>query len=311
LISALQLLAQSGAASADGVICLAIEEPELFQHPIQVQTFAKVLRDLAEDEGKRIQVTYPTHGPYFLEAKHFDQVRRLSRTADEIPVVAVHWATLKAVKVRLVGILKPASVERQLDGVVTNRLGVALFAHRALLVEGPTDAAVVGGIADKSGVGSLEASGLSVVEVEVGGKTSIPLAHAILTELGILAYALFDADQGYQTRATVSGKDPAKIVEERSGHVAANRMSLKYFALADEDFPAEFVGESVAIFVDHIEAFIEQHWPEWGQACRDVEAASGVMLAKNQSARRTATLQAGGSTPQMLMDVIARSQGAA
>src|SRR5256885_1849030 len=42
LISALQLLAQSGAAAADGVICLAVEEPELFQHPIQAQTFAKV-----------------------------------------------------------------------------------------------------------------------------------------------------------------------------------------------------------------------------------------------------------------------------
>jgi len=309
LISALQLLAQSGAASADGVICLAIEEPELFQHPIQAQTFAKVLRDLAEDESKRIQVTYATHSPYFLEAKHFDQVRRLSRTADEIPVVTAHWATLEAVKRRLEGVLKSASVDRQLDGVVTNRLGVALFAHRALLVEGPTDAAVIGGIADKSGVGSLEASGLSVVEV--GGKSSIPLAHAILTELGIPAYALFDADQGYETRAIASGKDPAKILEERSGHVAANRMNLKYFALAEEDFPTETVGESVAIFTDHLEAFIGQHWPEWSQACRDVEAASGVILAKNQSAYRTATLQADGSTPQMLMDVIALSQGAA
>ena len=78
LISALQLLAQSGSASAEGVICLAIEEPELFQHPIQAQAFAKVLRSLAEDVGKRIQVTYATHSPYFLEARHFDQVRRLT-----------------------------------------------------------------------------------------------------------------------------------------------------------------------------------------------------------------------------------------
>lgn len=85
LISALQLLAQSGAASAEGVICLAIEEPELFQHPIQAQTFAKVLRSLAEDAGKRIQVTYATHSPYFLEARHFDQVRRLTRSSDATP----------------------------------------------------------------------------------------------------------------------------------------------------------------------------------------------------------------------------------
>lgn len=84
LISALQLLAMSGAASAEGVICLAIEEPELFQHPIQAQTFAKVLRSLAEDSGKRIQVTYATHSPYFLEARHFDQVRRLTRSTHDI-----------------------------------------------------------------------------------------------------------------------------------------------------------------------------------------------------------------------------------
>lgn len=309
LISALQLLAQSGAASADGVICLAIEEPELFQHPIRAQTFAKVLRDLAEDEGKRIQVTYATHSPYFLEAKHFDQVRRLSRTASETPVVTVHWATLEAVKRRLEGVLKSASVDRQLDGVVTNRLGVALFAHRALLVEGPTDAAVIGGIADKSSVGSLEASGLSVVEV--GGKSSIPLAHAILTEMGIPAYAVFDADQGYETRATASGKDPVKIAEERASHVAANRMNLKYFALAEVDFPAETVGESVAIFADHLEAFIEQHWPGWAVACAAVEEESGVVLAKNQLAYRSATLNATGEVPEMLLNVLARSRGEA
>ncbi|HFN3717480.1 TPA: ATP-dependent endonuclease, partial [Enterobacter hormaechei] len=89
LISALQLLAQSGAASADGVICLAIEEPELFQHPIQAQAFAKVLRSLVEDPDKCIQVTYATHSPYFLEARHFDHVRRLTRSSGETPTVTI------------------------------------------------------------------------------------------------------------------------------------------------------------------------------------------------------------------------------
>lgn len=98
LISSLQLLAQSGSASADGVICLAIEEPELFQHPIQAQAFAKVLRSLAEDADKRVQVTYATHSPYFLEARHFDQVRRLTRLPSETPVVSVHAVSIEDVK---------------------------------------------------------------------------------------------------------------------------------------------------------------------------------------------------------------------
>ncbi|MDQ0084481.1 hypothetical protein J2W35_004850 [Variovorax boronicumulans] len=183
LISALQLLAQSGAASAEGVICLAIEEPELFQHPIQAQTFAKVLRSLAEDAGKRIQVTYATHSPYFLEARHFDQVRRLTRSSGDAPLVTIHFVTVADVKTKLNGVLSADTVDRQLDGIVANQLAVALFAHRAFLVEGTTESSVFYGIGDRTSLGSLEAAGVSIVPV--GGKTSVPLVHAILTLIGI------------------------------------------------------------------------------------------------------------------------------
>lgn len=304
LISALQLLAQSGAASSEGVICLAIEEPELFQHPVQAQTFAKVLRALAEDTGKRIQVTYATHSPYFLEARRFDQVRRLTRSTDPIPIVTVHSATAADVKAKLAGVVKESVVDRQLDGVVTAQLSVALFANRALLVEGATESSVFYGIGDRSGVASLEAAGVSIVPV--GGKQSIPLAHAILSSLGIPAYALFDADGGFEKRAKAKGKEQNKIDEERANHVAANRSALKYFNRAQEDFPAAVVADNVAIFDDHLEAFLSASWPEWDSACAAVEAAAGITLGKNQLAYRTATLAASGSVPEVLDQILTR-----
>lgn len=307
LISALQLLAQSGAASAEGVICLAIEEPELFQHPIQAQTFAKVLRSLAEDSGKRIQVTYATHSPYFLEARHFDQVRRLTRSSDETPVVTVHFATVADVKTKLNGVLNADTVDRQLDGIVANQLAVALFAHRAFLVEGTTESSVFYGIGDKTSLGSLEAAGVSIVPV--GGKTSIPLAHAILTSIGIPVYTLFDADGGFEARAKANGKAQDKIDEERKTHVAANRVALKYFARTEEDFPSALVADEVAIFEDQLEVFLSANWPEWITACTKVEAAAGIKLAKNQLAYRTATLKAEGAVPAMLMQILAKAEG--
>lgn len=307
LISALQLLAQSGAASAEGVICLAIEEPELFQHPIQAQTFAKVLRSLAEDAAKRIQVTYATHSPFFLEARHFDQVRRLTRSSDETPVVTVHLATVAAVKAKLNGVLRPDTVDRQLDGIVANQLAVALFAHRAFLVEGTTESSVFYGIGDKSSLGSLEAAGVSIVPV--GGKTSIPLAHAILTLIGIPVYALFDADGGFEAHAKANGKAKDKIEEDRKSHIAANRAALKYFGLSEEDFPSAIVSDEVAIFEDHLEAFLSEKWTEWFTACKKVEAAAGIRLAKNQLAYRTATLEAEGEVPRMLIEVLAKAKG--
>jgi predicted ATP-dependent endonuclease of OLD family len=307
LISALQLLAQSGAASTEGVICLAIEEPELFQHPIQAQTFAKVLRSLAEDAGKRIQVTYATHSPYFLEARHFDQVRRLTRSSDEIPVVTVHLATVADVKTKLNGVVSADTVDRQLDGIVANQLAVALFAHRAFLVEGTTESSVFYGIGDKTSLGSIEAAGISIVPV--GGKASIPLTHAILTSIGIPVYALFDADGGFEARAKANGKAQSKIDEERKGHVAANRAALKYFGRTEEDSPSAIVADQVVIFEEHLESFLSANWAEWITACKNVEAAAGISLAKNQLAYRTGTLKAEGAVPEMLMGILAKVEG--
>ena len=304
LISALQLLAQSGTASAEGIICLAIEEPELFQHPIQAQAFAKVLRSLAEDEGKRIQVTYATHSPYFLEARNFHQIRRLTRSTDEARVVTIHFATMADVKVKLNGILPPETVDRQLDGMVANQLAIALFAHRAFLVEGTTEASVFYGIGDRILLGSLEASGVSIVPV--GGKTSIPLAHAILTSIGIPVYALFDADGGFEARARENGKKKEKIDEERGNHSRENRTLLKYFVRAEEDFPSAVVADEVAILEDNLETLMLKNWNEWIIACKSVETDAGINLAKNQLAYRLATLKAEGKVPEMLLEILAK-----
>ncbi len=307
LISALQLLAQSGAASAEGVICLAIEEPELFQHPIQAQTFAKVLRSLAEDASKRIQVTYATHSPYFLEARNFHQVRRLSRSLDENPLVTVHLTTVAEVKAKLAGVLSDSTVDRQLDGIVANQLSVALFAHRAFLVEGTTESSVFYGIGDRTSVGVLEAAGISIVPV--GGKSSIPLAHAILSSIGIPVYALFDGDRGFEARAIANGKTQQKINEERMSHVSANRTALRYFGRTEEDFPSACVTNELAIFEDHLESFLEANWAEWFAACSAIEAAAGVSLAKNQLAYRVATLAAEGVVPAVLTQILAKAEG--
>lgn len=307
LISALQLLAQSGAASAEGVICLAIEEPELFQHPIQAQAFAKALRSLAENPGKRIQVVYATHSPYFLEARHFDQVRRLTRSSGENPMVTVHFTTVVDVKAQLNGVLSAETVDRRLDGFVTNDLAVALFANRAFLVEGTTESSVFYGICDRTALGSLEAAGVSIVPV--GGNTMIALAHAILKSIGIPVYALFDADGGFEARAKANGKDAKKIDDERKTHVAANRAALKYFGRTEEDFPSAVVADEVAIFEDNLEGFLSASWPEWGTACNDVEDTAGIVLKKNQLAYRTATLKAEGAAPEMLMQILAKAEG--
>jgi putative ATP-dependent endonuclease of the OLD family len=153
LISALKLLAERGAAVGNkGVICLAIEEPELFQHPVQARAFATVLRALAEDPAQGFQVTYATHSAYFIEPRHFEQVRRITRMTGAGPQswrVKLSHVTLTDVCKRLDGYMTPDQVRKQIDGVCLNRLGDALFADGVALVEGDTDQAVIEGAAER------------------------------------------------------------------------------------------------------------------------------------------------------------------
>ena len=302
LISALQVLAESAATATEGVFCLAIEEPELFQHPTQAQAFARVLRTLAEDPNKRVQVVYATHSPFFIEARHFDQIRRLTRSTDERPIVTVHSSTVESVKQCLKGILKPNTIDRQLDALSDGRLSAALFASKALVVEGPTDSAVFYGVGDRETPAKFEAAGLAVVPAY--NKNSVPLAHAVLTSLGIPSYAVFDADSGFEARAIENGKEQSKIDEEKADHVAVNRKLMRYFNLAEEDFPAQTVESTAAIFGDHLEAYLASEWPEWITSCAAVEATSGTSLNKNPHAYRIATAQAGGSIPEMLTQIL-------
>lgn len=308
LISALQLLAQSGAASTEGVICLAIEEPELYQHPIQAQTFAKVLRSLAEDADKRMQVTYATHSPYFLEARHFDQVRRLSRSSGKNPSVSIQYASVEDVKAKLSTTIQPDQVSRQLDGIMTDRLSVALFSSCVLLVEGSTEAAVFYGIGDRGVMGRLESQGLTIVSA--GGKNGIPLIHAILSCLGIPTYVLFDGDSGFEARAREAGRKLNEIIAERTKHSTENRNLLRYLGENEVDFPSDQIGTHTATLSDRLESYLEANWPEWFQAFAALEKEAGIELGKNQYAYRTATISATGKIPELLHQILMKASGA-
>ncbi|PVE17449.1 ATP-dependent endonuclease [Arthrobacter sp. Bz4] len=305
LISSLQMLAEDGAASAKGTIFLAIEEPELFQHPVQAQAFAKILRSLAENTGKNIQVSYATHSPYFIDGSKFDQIRRLTRGPQPDRRVTVHACSLSKIEERLSGVVTPEQVRKQLEGVVSSRLSSAVFANAALIVEGTTDGAILEGVADRQATGRMEASGVAVVPA--GGKTSLALPHAILTCMGIPTYSVFDADAGVEDRAVQDGKSPTDVRNDVNNNHKMNRNNLKYFGLPEVDIPDQQVTDHVAIVGDHIEALLDQEWLEWREAYNVHESSTGEVLAKNQAGYRVVTRAAAGSPPEILSSILVKT----
>jgi len=103
-------------------IVIAIEEPELYQHPNRIrhisQVFLRLVKEGIPDVGS-IQVIYATHSPLLVDLERFDQVRlvRRKRSADGSPKeTIVHRAELAEITERLKVISGDVGVDYTVEG---------------------------------------------------------------------------------------------------------------------------------------------------------------------------------------------------
>lgn len=303
LISALRLLAESKAVAGNRTIFLAIEEPELFQHPVQARGFAAVLRKIARDPKRGVQVAYATHSPYFLEAEGLEEIRRMTRvTVDDKPSVRIASTTGNRVGQRLSRAFTKDQVYRRLMPIFLQKIPEALFARAVILVEGSTEQGLLEGCAIRDD--PLGKNGIAVVDA--GGKGNLPLAHAVLTELGVPCFVVFDADAGFRERAIAEGKKEAQIEQAVADHKHKNRELLAYLGAAVEDYPQTKVHDGYAVLHDTLETYLDAEWPAWRQAQQQIVAEGRGADGKNHLTYRQAAIEATTKPPAWLSDIITR-----
>lgn len=305
LISALKLLAQHGAGEGnESVLCLAVEEPELFQHPTQAKAFASTLRTLAETAEAGIQIVYATHSPYFIEPRYFDQIRRVHReqVAGEggHVTVSVTHATVDAVCRILDGYMDSDAVRRRLDNACLNELREALFAEAVALVEGTDDKGILEGAASNQG----SILSLSGIEIALASKVNMYLPAAILRELKIPCYILFDGDNGKEQRMIDSGHNATTIAAEKTATITQNRKLLAFIGATEEDWPESYGSELFSAFPDTLETFISEQWPELETKKAEIITAGLGYPGKDSYTYFLAAKGADGDVPEPLAQII-------
>lgn len=245
----------------DTSMFLAIEEPELFQHPTQARAFASVLRYVADDPHQATQVVFATHSPYFVNPAFFDEVRRLSSVEGPNGCVETKLtqATVERVQERLSGFVDSDAVARRFEQVCLHRLPEALFAERVILVEGDEDAAILEGVGSR--INAMAINGISVTPV--AGKSGMMIPFAILELLGVDALMVVDNDSGCDDRMRRDGKDEDKIAEAMAAHIRDNRALCRFVGEAEDDFPVGRVGERLAFVPDTLETLLSSDMPGW------------------------------------------------
>lgn len=188
---------------------VAIEEPEIYQHPVRARAFARTLVELSTQPA--IQVVLATHSPYFVQPEKFSALHRFTYCEG---MTAVKRATPQAVADAAV--LDVASVEKAIARYVPTEFSEGFFAEGVALVEGGTDRAVLEALSARL-ARDLDLRGIAILSVE--GKGGLRVARAILMQLGIPTYVLADGDFGTAERKTK--KTDGQIAQAHATHESA------------------------------------------------------------------------------------------
>ena len=239
-------------------LILAIEEPELYQHPARQRHFANVLSKLAggtvNGVAHQTQVLYCTHSPLFVNIDWFDNLRLLRKAdagAANMPMMTTVTSSnldqvadiLWRASERTQSLYTGDSLRPRLRSLMTPSMNEGFFAEVVVLVEGEDDHAAIHAVATLLDY-DLESQGICVIPCN--GKSNLGKAAAIFKSLEIPTYVIWDSDHDSFTRQ--NEKDRAK--EE-------NRCLLRLMGRQPIDWPKE-VSDTYACFKSNLENTLKQ-----------------------------------------------------
>jgi len=192
--------------SLPGLI-LAIEEPELYQHPNKQRHFSRVLSDMSQNRihgiADNTQVLYATHSPLFLNFESFDDIRVVRKVEDTMSngkVSKVSDVSVGNAARRLweangsVGEMYTGESLRPRLHIMNSILNEGFFAAVVVLVEGEDDKAALLGASRMLLKNTFESMEIAVLSC--GGKNNLDRPYLIFESLGIPVYVVWDSDKG-------------------------------------------------------------------------------------------------------------------
>ena len=266
-------------------LVLAIEEPELYQHPSRQRHLSSVLLKLATGTipgvAKNTQVIYTTHSPLFVGLDRFDQIRvlrKIPHQTDKPKVTQLKKADMDAVADELwkangkQGARFTAETLRpRLEALMTPWMNEGFFADIAVLVEGEDDRAAILGAA-KSMNHEFDSMGIAVIPCS--GKASLDRPLIIFRQLGVPVYVVWDGD-----------------CNDRNAKPENNKYLLRILGQKEQGWP-DFVGDACACFKVKLEETLKcEIGADLFEKCLSEAKSDLGITAKKQALKNTTVIQ--------------------
>jgi len=212
LLTLLQELADIEVENAPTLI-MAIEEPELFQHPPQSRYLSEVLQELANDHS---QIIVCSHSPYFIPGDDFHNVRMVREVGSPsfTTVTSLKYEDL-AKELTDAGEkpVKESGMIAKLYPTLRPEISEMFFSKKLILVEGIEDVAYITSyIQLMNKLPDFRRSGYHIIPV--GGKSELikPLAIAKLLNIEVFVVCDADTDETREGEINKHKKDNAAIL---------------------------------------------------------------------------------------------------
>lgn len=233
-------------------LILAVEEPELYLHPLRCKYLSKLFDELTkpgdEHSVHRNQIIYSSHSPHFVALQRFENIRILRKVKPDLSAVAESAANsfpvqeaigqLAAVANLDIAHVTPESFKAHIVPVMSTIANEGFFADVVVLVEGLGDAGMLGMLQD---ILQKDWLTLGIAIIPIDGKTKLDRPALIFKGLGIPVYIVFDGDK--QLKGT----------DQEANCVQANGLLLRLVGASEEEFPKTQVNETWAAFEQKIE----------------------------------------------------------
>jgi len=235
-------------------LILAIEEPELYLHPLRCRYLSKLLSELSTkaDPAGRNQILYTTHSPFFIDLYKFDQIRLISKQKTSDSECANSIVTRYSLEQLAKELAKISDLDEKLftkDSVRAHSLPLmdtianeGFFADAVVVVEGFGDMGALWAMQD---IMKKDWSSLGIAIIPARGKNNIDRPVVIFRGFSIPTYFIFDTDSSYKGK-----KEEAETIKR-------NKRYLKLAGAKEEDFPPTQVNETWACFEDEMETYLE------------------------------------------------------
>lgn len=204
---------------------LLVEEPESYLHPQARNVLFDVLKEaILGESGTEGQIIYTTHSEDFIDCGQFENIIMFADTTDSVEVRHISEEILKNHTLsfgHISGTLDDQQIYYRMVESITHGLKEALFASKAVIVEGPIDAELFTQFTD------VKKEQISIVYVN--GKNNIPSVYAFLTAFGVPCLVVVDRDSrehpangdGNQVVAQLLSQQNAKQTDQTTVLVTA------------------------------------------------------------------------------------------